>query len=182
MESLTDYGYSGMDNGTNVHHFLQKIKITTLEAAVNAVHNQRSMAKILMSYFVHMVRKKSYTKQSIRTAKTRHQPVMPKVVTYVGKIECKKYSKAVWNSMFSEQQMQVRKLHEQQGIKPTAKQTSAEARIAALKVQLGINSQTKESDAKKKGGETFEEPVGGRNIGYPAVTRQALDGKCKETG
>ena len=35
MESLPDYDYSGMDNGTNVHHFLQGIKSTELEAAVN---------------------------------------------------------------------------------------------------------------------------------------------------
>ena len=40
MESLTDYGYSGMDNGTKVSHFLQGIKSTELEAAVNAVWAQ----------------------------------------------------------------------------------------------------------------------------------------------
>ena len=37
MESLIDYGYSGMDNGTKVCHFLQGIKSTDLEAAVNVV-------------------------------------------------------------------------------------------------------------------------------------------------
>ena len=39
MESLTDYGYSGMDNGTKVHQFLQG-KSPELEAAVNVVHAQ----------------------------------------------------------------------------------------------------------------------------------------------
>ena len=46
----------------------------------------------------------------------------------------------VWILMHREQQMQVRKLYEQQGIKPATKQTSAEARFVALETQLGINS------------------------------------------
>ena len=37
MESLTDYGYSGMNNGTKVHHFLQGIKSSELEALANVV-------------------------------------------------------------------------------------------------------------------------------------------------
>ena len=40
VESLTDYGYSCMDNGTKVCHFLQGIKGTELEAAVNVVPAQ----------------------------------------------------------------------------------------------------------------------------------------------
>ena len=35
MVSLTDYGYSGMDNGIKIYHFLQGIKSTELVAAVN---------------------------------------------------------------------------------------------------------------------------------------------------
>ena len=38
MESHTDSGYSGMDNGTKVCHFLQGIKRTEFEAVVNVVH------------------------------------------------------------------------------------------------------------------------------------------------
>ena len=41
MESLTDYGYSGMDNGTKVHHFLQDIKSNDLKAAVSVVWAQQ---------------------------------------------------------------------------------------------------------------------------------------------
>ena len=40
IRSLTDYGYSGMDIGAKVHHFLQGIKSTELEAAVNVVWAQ----------------------------------------------------------------------------------------------------------------------------------------------
>ena len=40
MESLTEYGYSGMYNGTKVLHFLQGVKSTELEAAVNVVQAQ----------------------------------------------------------------------------------------------------------------------------------------------
>ena len=36
--------------------------------------------------------------------------MMPKMVTIMGKIECTKYTKAVWNSMTKEQQMQASKL------------------------------------------------------------------------
>ena len=61
--------------------------------------------------------------------------------------------------------MQIRKLHEQQSIKPTVKQISADTRIAALEAKLGNASQPKEGDVKKKeeilpknqsGGETGE--------------------------
>ena len=64
------------------------------------------------------------------------------------KNERKKYSKAVWNSIMKEQEIQVKKLHEQQGIN----QTSAEAKIASLEAQLEISSQPKEGDVKKKDG------------------------------
>ena len=40
IESLTDYGYSGMNNGTKVHHFLQSIKSIELEVTVNIVWAQ----------------------------------------------------------------------------------------------------------------------------------------------
>ena len=68
--------------------------------------------------------------QSVHFAKTRSQPAKPKAVPSMGKIECKKYPKAVWSSMSKEQQMQVRKLQEQQGMKPACKQISTETRIA----------------------------------------------------
>ena len=78
--------------------------------------NQRSMARIVMQ----MVIKKGYNLQSIHIAKTGSQPAKPKVVAFMGIIECKNCPKSVWNSMFKELQMQARKLHEQQGIKPAA--------------------------------------------------------------
>ena len=40
MESLTDYGSSGMDNSTKVCHFLQGMKNTEMEAVVNVVWAQ----------------------------------------------------------------------------------------------------------------------------------------------
>ena len=58
--------------------------------------------------------------------------------------------RAVWNSMTREQQMQVRKLHEQQGIKPPMQKTGTDTRISALEAKLGIASQPKEGDVKKK--------------------------------
>ena len=82
--------------------------------------------------------------------------------------------------MTKDQQMQVRKLFKQQDIKPTSKQTSTDARIAALEAQFGLSSQPKEGDVKKKEGETPEEPAWGRNRGNPVVTYQALGSKCKE--
>ena len=49
MESLTDYGYSGMDSGTKVRHFFKGIKSYELEAIVNVVcAHQNSMTQILM--------------------------------------------------------------------------------------------------------------------------------------
>ena len=37
MDSLRDYGYSGMDNGIKVNHFVQGNKSPELEAVVNVV-------------------------------------------------------------------------------------------------------------------------------------------------
>ena len=82
--------------------------------------------------------------------------------------------------MSREQQMQIRKMHEQQDIKLVAKQFCTEARIAALEAQLMIDSQPGEGEIKKKGGETPKELAWGRNRGNPTVTHQALGGKCKE--
>ena len=50
------------------------------------------------------------------------------------------------------------------------KQTSAEARIAALKAQLGISSQPKEGDVKKEERMTPKKTLQGRNRENPVVT------------
>ena len=61
--------------------------------------------------------------------------------------------------------MQVRRLYEQQSIKSTVKQSSAEARIPALEAQLGINSQPKEIDIAKKEGKIPQNQHGGGTEG-----------------
>ena len=122
--------------------------------------NQKSMTQILTqpSYLVQKVMKGS-TMQSIHIAKTRSHLVKPKEAAFMGKVECKKCPKAVWNSMTKGQQMQVEKLHEQQGIMLATKQSSTEARIFAPESQLRISSQPKKGDAKEKEGELPKEPV-----------------------
>ena len=84
--------------------------------------------------------------------------------------------------MTREQQMQVRKLCKQQGIKPTTKQTSTNARIVDLEAKLRRASQPKEGDVKKKEGETSKEPQWRRNRKNLVVTCQASGAKCKEPG
>ena len=125
MESLTDCGYSGIDNGTKACHFLQGIKSTELEAVVNIVQAQLEKYgtdfDATVPYLVQLVMEKSTSMQSVHIVRTRNQPVKRKVVAFMGIIECKNYPKAVWNSMTKEQQMHIKKLQEQQGIKPTAK-------------------------------------------------------------
>ena len=180
MESLTDYGFSGMDNGTKVLHFLQGIMSSESEVTVIVVRaqpeNYGTDFDAVVSYLGQMVMKKGLVMQSVLIASTRCQPVRPKVAAV------KKYPKAAWNSMTREQQMQVRKLQEQQGIKPAARQTSADATISALEAKLGIASQTKLGDVKEKVGETSKEPKWGRNRGNSSVTCQASGAKCKELG
>ena len=80
------------------------------------------------------------------------------MAAFMGKVEGKKYPKAVWNYITGEQQMQVRKLQEQQGIKPTMQQTSTDARISALEAKLEITSRPEQGDVKEKEGETPKEP------------------------
>ena len=96
------------------------------------------------------IMKKSIIMQSVHIARSGSQPVMPNVAVFMGKVECKKYPKAVWNSMTKEQQMQVQKLHEQQGIKPTMKQMSTDIKIATLETKLRVSSQPEEDDVKKQ--------------------------------
>ena len=68
--------------------------------------NQRSMEQILMQpYLGQMVIKNGASMQSVLIATTGIQQVKPKLVGFTGKIEYKKYPKAVWNSMTNEQQM-----------------------------------------------------------------------------
>ena len=88
--------------------------------------------------------KKGQIMQSVQVVKTGRQPVRAKVVAFMGKVECKKYPKAVWNFINRHQKMQVKKLCKQQGIKPTIKQTSTDARIAALEVKIKMTSQPEE--------------------------------------
>ena len=62
IESLLDHGYSGMDEGTEDHHFLQGIKSTELEAVVYVVQAQPEKYgkyfDITVSYLGHLVMKK----------------------------------------------------------------------------------------------------------------------------
>ena len=54
----------------------------------------------------------------------------------------------------------MRTLSEEQGIKPTPKQQSADARIAVIEAQLRNNSQPKEANVIKKKGEAPRETEG----------------------
>ena len=58
MESLKDYGYSGIDHGTMVHHFLQGIKRTELEVVVDVAQAQPekygSDFGAMMSYLIQL--------------------------------------------------------------------------------------------------------------------------------
>ena len=73
--------------------------------------------------------------------KTRSQPARPKVAVFTGKIDCKKYPRALQNLMTKEKQIHVRKMQQEQGIKPIFRPASAEARVASLEAKLGINYQ-----------------------------------------
>ena len=64
-----------------------------------------------------------------------------------------KCPKVVWNSMSRVQQMKVRKMKEQQCIRPAFKQPSAEARIAVIEAQFRVISQSKEEDVMMKEGD-----------------------------
>ena len=103
--------------------------------------------------------------QSLCIAKTGSQPIRPKVAAFMGKIECKKYTKAVWNSMSKEQQMQMRGLCEQQCIKPVSKHPKIEARIAALEAQLRVHSQPEQGDIVKKKERLLKKYHGGETEG-----------------
>ena len=69
MESFTDYGYSGMDNGTKVCHFLQGIKSPELETVVNVVCAQQGKYgtdfDTVVSYLGQMIMKKGLIMQSV---------------------------------------------------------------------------------------------------------------------
>ena len=102
MESLTDYSYSGMDNGTKVHHFFQGIKSTELEAAVKVVWTKPGKYgtdfDAAASYLGHMVMKEDPSMQSVHIAKIRRQLLKPSVAVFMGNprqsgIPCQKSSR-----------------------------------------------------------------------------------------
>ena len=99
MESLTDYGYIVMNNGTKVCHFLQGIKSIELEANFVWAQSQNYGTDFdaTVSYLGQTVMKKGPSMQPINIARTESQPAKPKVAAFTGKVECKKYSTAVWN-------------------------------------------------------------------------------------
>ena len=91
MESLTDYSYSGIDNHTKVCHFLQGIKSTEMEAAINVVRDQPENYGMdfdaTVSYLGQMVMKKKPSIESVCIAKARSQMVRPKVAASTGSVE-----------------------------------------------------------------------------------------------
>ena len=90
MICLANHGYSGINDGTKVCHFLQRIKCTELEAAVNVVQTQpEKYGKdfgATVSYLGLMIMKEGYNMQLIHIAKTRSQPAKPKVAAFIWKI------------------------------------------------------------------------------------------------
>ena len=76
--------------------------------------------------------------------------------------------------------MKVKKLQQEQGIKPAIKQTSADARNAALEAKFKTSSQPKESDVKKTKEETRKNQAWGRNRRNSAVNCQEFGSKCKK--
>ena len=91
MVSLGDHGYSGIGNCGNIHHFLQGIWSTELEAVVNVVQPEKYSKDFdaTVSYFGQMVTKEGNIVLSVHTAKTRSQLAKSKVTQFMGKIECK---------------------------------------------------------------------------------------------
>ena len=75
MESHTYYDYSGMDNGTKVHHFLQGTKSTELEAVINVLQAQQEKNcknfYATVSYLGQIVMNKGFTMQSVCIANNR---------------------------------------------------------------------------------------------------------------
>ena len=186
MESLTHHGYSGMNTGTRIWNFLQWIKSTELEAVPNVVWAQpEKIGKdfdATMSYYGQVVIKMGYKMQFVHIVKTGSQPAKPEVMSFIRKIEFKKYSKATWNSMTREQHMQVEKLWQQQGIKFASKKPSVDARFTTLGAQLGVYSQPEEGYAMKKERETLVINYEERNRGNSVVTCQTSGGKQMEPG
>ena len=123
-----------------------------MEAVVNVVQAQPEKYckyyDVMMSYMSKMVMKKGYNMQSLYFAKTGCKHAKPKVTR---KIECRNYPIAVWNSISQQQQMQVRKLHEQEGISLLL--SCLMHKIAILNAWLGINSQPNKGDVMKNEGE-----------------------------
>ena len=116
INSLTDHGYSGMDDGTKVHHFLQGIKSTEFNTAAHlSGPNQKSLVQILTQCVLsgpnnHKERPLNAIHPHCENQKSAGET---KSDGLHGEVEWKKYHKAVCNSMTKEQQMQVRKLCEQ---------------------------------------------------------------------
>ena len=75
----------------------------------------------------------------------------------------KKVPQSSLEPMTKEQQIQIRKLQKEQGIKPTSRPTSTETKVAALEAKLGVSSQPGPDNAEENWGETSKGTMwGGR--------------------
>ena len=136
---------------------------------------------VTVSYIGQMVRKKDYTMQSGCIAKTRNQPGKPKVAVFMGKIESKKYPKAIRNSTSREQQIHVRKLCEQQGTKPAMSRLVLKIWLLLLRFRWGLILNPMKVVSSRKRDRLPKSQHGGET-GNLAVAHQVLGGKCKEHG
>ena len=79
MKSLEDHCCHGIGDGTNIHHFLQGIRGTELEAVVNVVCAQleknRKDFDVTVSYLGQVVTKKGDEVQPICITETESQLV-----------------------------------------------------------------------------------------------------------
>ena len=92
--------------------FSRELRSTELEEAINIVWVQPEKYDkdfdFIVTYLGLMVTMKGYNIQSVHVKKAKSQPAKRKVASFMKKIECKKYSKTVLNSMSRELQMQIR--------------------------------------------------------------------------
>ena len=90
IENLADHGYTGINGGTKIHHFLQGIKSTELHTAHKVVWTKTEKYGkdfyAMVSDHGQIIMKKGYNLQTVHIAS---QPAKPKLTPLMAKIKCK---------------------------------------------------------------------------------------------
>jgi hypothetical protein len=176
LEGLTQYGYSGIDEGTKVRVLLEGIKIDKLDSVKTQIMSNPALQRdfdrcvTLFSDFI------KQTESSIREANISSVIRTNKRVKFDDvRVEDRYYKKSEYAKLSNEQKLKLKQLRESRGHEPPKKKTKVddgnrlskiERQIAEVLVKLDTTDEDKSKNDEQENGLKS-------NANHPALTRKS---------